>query len=412
MDPARVAATCYPALGSTGATVHPVPAIIRVREQHIAVFGESGSGKTVLVSSFYGAAQEQTFLKESLFHVIADDTGQGHRLRQNFLGMKNNATVPEVTRFAPTPYAFTIKSKEQGESRAARATPFDAVRLVWHDYPGEWFEEEPSSEVESERRIETFRSLLRSDVAFILVDGQKLLDYAGEEEKYLKSLLWGLRDGLLRLKDDLLDDGRPVAEFPRIWITALTKADLHPDLDVHGFQDLVIEKSGGDITSLHEVIKGLVKLPEALSIGEDFMLLSSAKFEPGKIEVTERVGVDLLLPVASLLPLERLVRWAERFEIPRKWLDQLADNADVIAAVLLGSNAIAAFLNRIPKVGPILSRVALPGLAAAVKLSKSKIQEMNAEARANRDYLTATLTQFRLELDPGVEDHHFVKSLK
>ena len=97
---------------------------------------------------------------------------------------------------------------------------------------------------------------------------------------------------------------------------------------------------------------------------------------------------------------------------PDSAFDQLADNADVIAAVLLGSNAIAAFLNRIPKVGPILSRVALPGLAAAVKLSKSKIQEMNAEARANRDYLTATLTQFRLDLDQGVEDNLFVKSLK
>ena len=155
-----------------------------------------------------------------------------------------------------------------------------------------------------------------------------------------------------------------------------------------------------------------MQLPEALSMGEDFMLLSSAKFEPGKIEVTERVGVDLLLPVAALLPLERLVRWAERFEIPRKWLDQLADNADVLAAVLIGSKAIAALLNRIPKVGPILSKVALPGLAAAVKLSKSKIEEMNAEARANRDYLTAILTQFRLDLDRGVKDNLLVKSLK
>ena len=32
-------------------------------EQHIAVFGESGSGKTVLLSSFYGATQEPQFLK-------------------------------------------------------------------------------------------------------------------------------------------------------------------------------------------------------------------------------------------------------------------------------------------------------------------------------------------------------------
>lgn len=30
----------------------------RVLEQHVAVFGESGSGKTVLVSSFHGATQE------------------------------------------------------------------------------------------------------------------------------------------------------------------------------------------------------------------------------------------------------------------------------------------------------------------------------------------------------------------
>lgn len=129
-----------------------------MREQHIAVFGGSGSGKTVLVSSFYGA-QEQAFLKESLFHVVADDTGQGNRLRQNYLGMKNNARVPEPTRFAATPYSFTIKLKDQGDAKVAKGKPFDALRLVWHDYPGEWFEEEPSSEEEAQRRVDTFRSL-------------------------------------------------------------------------------------------------------------------------------------------------------------------------------------------------------------------------------------------------------------
>ena len=386
--------------------------ILRVREQHIAVFGGSGSGKTVLVSSFYGAAQEQAFLNESLFNVIADNTGQGNRLRQNYLGMKNNARLPETTRFEATPYSFTIKLKDQGDARGARGRPFDALRLVWHDYPGQWFEEEPSSEAETKRRIDTFRSLLRSDVALVLVDGQKLLDYAGNEEKYLKSVLWGLRDGLLRLKDDLLDDGGPLVEFPRIWIIALSKADLHPELDVHDFHDLVVERAAGDVTSLHEVLKGLVQFPEALSMGEDFMLLSSAKFEPSKIEVTERVGVDLLLPVACLLPLERLVLWAERFEIPRQWLDRLADNTDALAVAILGAQPFVMFLNKVPRVGPLLARVALPALAAAVKLSESRIREMNAEARANRDFLTATLTQFRLQLDQGVKDDLLVKSLK
>ncbi|WP_448074130.1 TRAFAC clade GTPase domain-containing protein [Georgenia yuyongxinii] len=406
---AAISANCS---RSAGATVTVVVAILRVREQHIAVFGGSGSGKTVLVSSFYGAAQEQAFLKESLFHVIADDTGQGNRLRQNYLGMKKNATVPGITRFAATPYSFTIKLKDQDDAKVAKARPFDALRLVWHDYPGEWFEEEPTSEEEGKRRAETFRSLIRSDVALVLVDGQRLLDYAGEEEKYLKSLLWGLRDGLLRLKDDLLNEGKPLADFPRIWIMALSKADLHPNLDVHRFHDLVVEKAAGEVASLHEVLKGLVQIPEALSMGEDFILLSSAKFEPGKIEVTERVGIDLILPVASLLPLERLVQWAERFEIPRKWLDRLANNADVFAAVLIGSKAFSTFLNKVPKVGPLLAKVAPSALTAAVKLGTSKIKDMNAEARANRDHLTATLTQFRLDLDQGVKDDLLVKSLK
>ena len=35
----------------------------RVLEQHIAVFGESGSGKTVLVSCFYGAMLQHEFTK-------------------------------------------------------------------------------------------------------------------------------------------------------------------------------------------------------------------------------------------------------------------------------------------------------------------------------------------------------------
>jgi len=72
------------------------------------------------------------------------------------------------------------------------------------------------------------------------VDGQKLLDYRGEEERYLKSLLTNVRQGLLRLKEDLLADEDRLIEFPRIWIVALSKADLFPDWHAHSFRDLVI----------------------------------------------------------------------------------------------------------------------------------------------------------------------------
>ncbi len=110
----------------------------RVLEQQIAVFGESGSGKTVLVSSFYGATQEPQFLQSSLFNVTADDTGQGHQLHANYLGMKDSRR-PSPTRFSATPYAFSLKLRDKG-AKANSPKPFDALRLVWHDYPGEWFE--------------------------------------------------------------------------------------------------------------------------------------------------------------------------------------------------------------------------------------------------------------------------------
>ena len=266
---------------------------------------------------------------------------------------------------------------------------------------------------EAARRVATFTKLMKSDVALVLVDGQKLLDYAGEEEKYLKSLLWGLRGGLEKLKDDILTDGEPLTEFPRIWILALSKADLHPGLNARGFQELIIEKAAGDVSALHDTLKTFVRVPEALSLGEDFMLLSSAKFEPGKIEVTERVGLDLILPVATMLPLERLTQWAGKFDIPLRVLVGLVDHADALAAVLRGPGAavVAKFLTKIPRVGPILAPIAIPALAGAVKLGKSKLEEIHAQALADRDFLTAVLTQFRLDLDHGVEENLLVKSL-
>ena len=67
----------------------------KVKEQNLAVFGESGSGKTVLLSSFYGASQEPSFLAGSLYKVLADDTGQRLRLLQNYLQMRNKAEAPQ-----------------------------------------------------------------------------------------------------------------------------------------------------------------------------------------------------------------------------------------------------------------------------------------------------------------------------
>jgi len=385
----------------------------RVREQHIAVFGEAGSGKTVLVSSFFGRTQEGSFSND-LWDLVADDHGQGTRLYRNYLGMRDEATPPLQTRFDSSTYYFSVKLKG-GANDAAKKRPFDVLRLGWHDYPGEWFEADPSSSEERNRRTDTFRSLLRSDVALLLVDGQKLLDHSGEEERYLKALLWNFKQGVSRLKDDLLAEEGPLVEFPRIWILALSKADLFPGWDVNTFRDLVILKAADEIERLRETLQELIDTPDALAIGEDFLLLSSAKFQlqpdgaqPGDIDLSQRIGIDLVLPIASLLPLERRVQWHEKMQIPLKVLDSLADGAGLLAAALTGEKfaAVEKFLAKLSKSGKgaQLAIKLLPVLADAVEMVGPQLREMNEKARAQHDYLRATLTQFKLDLEQGSAD--------
>lgn len=369
-------------------------------DQQIAVFGESGSGKTVLLSSFYGATQEASFRGRTLFDVVADDIGQGTRLHRNYLGMRDSAMAPTPTHFAATSYAFSLKLKHHRKNER-----FDAVRLTWHDYPGEWFEQSVSGPEEAHRRVETFRALLGSDVAFLLVDAQKLLDHAGEEERYLKSLLGNFRNGILSMREGLLRGKGPLIQFPRIWVMALSKADLMPEADVYAFRDLMIAKVGDEIDALRETIASLIQGGSALSVGEDFMLLSSAKFDPQHIDLSERVGVELILPIAAMLPFERHVRWAQRKEAPGKVLEQLNSGVNLIAGALLGR-----LIARTGPIGLVMKLLSADVVDEASRLAGDALRKANEEARSKHENVRAILTSFRLELDEAEERGVLIRS--
>lgn len=371
---------------------------LKLKDQHIAVFGERGSGKTVLISSFYGMTQDPSY-DTSLYAVRSESTKQGNALLANYLQMLEDDTPPLSTA-AGDAQSFTFVLDLTGE---ARPKEFDGLRLVWHDYPGEWFTEDPSTQdpEELEVRVRTFRNLMRSDVAFVLVDGQKLLDYAGQEEKYLKLLLADLRNELLNRKDQILLDGEKQERFPRIWVFALSKADLHPDMDVQRFRNLMVKKAQGDMAALGDALKEFVTTDEALSIGEDFILLSSAKFEPGAIRVHERVGLDLILPVATVLPLERVAQWARKYDISAKVLASLAENIDDYLPKLMTALQIVA--TKIPKVGPLVSLWLIPALEQLEPVAKDQLEHAYRAALARKDYGAATLARFGRDLAEGEE---------
>lgn len=367
----------------------------KVFEQQIAVFGESGSGKTVLVSSFYGGALEPSFLSASPFTITSESAAQGKELQQNYLGMKRDAQVPSQTRFKDTSYVFDVRLKRNGDpDDESSGAPFNAVRLVWHDYPGEWFEQDVESDTERARRIETFRSLLGSDVALMLVDSRKLIDHAGEEERYLKSMIGNLRTGLLRLHDDLLVDGKPLARFPRIWMVALSKADLLPDVDVFEFRDLVISKVADDLSQLEATLKTFVESPDAISVGEDFVLLSSARFQPNCIEVSERIGVDLMLPLASILPMERQLKWADRLELGASVLDVFVPAVNALSIAMFGKRKVKRTKAKGVGIAAVVAIVSVGGDLAADQMRK-----LRSRASTKKNALGEALTGQKEALD-------------
>ncbi|MDR6174301.1 ethanolamine utilization protein EutP (predicted NTPase) [Nocardioides zeae] len=384
-------------------------------EQHIAVFGESGSGKTVLISSFYGSEQEPENARAGAYNVVAENPSQGTQLHQNYLGMKKSGVAPEPTRFSSTDYRFLLRLKGSAEGGALKSKPFDSVRLVWHDYPGEWFDQGVSGELEAGRRIETFRSLLGAHVALLMVDGQKLLDNAGEEGRYLKSLFTNFHNSLVLLRDDLLEDGKPLTAFPRIWIVALSKADLLPDLDVNAFKELVIEKAGQEVIKLAEVLGGMVESREALAVGEDFVRISSAKFKPESIEVEESFGVDLILPMASVLPLEQHVRWAKTGKLSRKLTLDLVGNAEVVSAALTAATPALAKLMQKNKATAWLALAfnqLVPQIETALQSAHERLEAVEDASATKRENLAATLQSFRNDLTKAEADSVLVRSLR
>lgn len=385
----------------------------KILEQHIAVFGESGSGKSVLISSFYGLMGEKQTQERTRLDVVADDTGQGQRLLANYLGMSRDGQVPQANRFKSIRYSFTAHLKHSAGSK--KSGDYDGIRLVWHDYPGEWFHESPSGPEEEQRRAETFRSLLESNVAIILVDGEELVRNAGHEEEYLRLLFTNVRHGLLPIVNDLLDSGKPLVRFPRIWMFALSKSDVLPDLEVADFSNMVILRAAHEVDQLRKLLERVVLGNEALSVGEDFVLLSSAKFVPGAIEVSRRVGVDLIMPIASVFPLKRFLRWAEARNRRGKVAEALIGYTSAMAgvvAVLVGLIGRAAKLpGPVGAIAALISSVISKEMIDnAMKLAGDKLREANADALAKGDYLRAALTQFGIDLEDGEERDILLRS--
>ncbi|MEU4419648.1 hypothetical protein AB0F81_03420 [Actinoplanes sp. NPDC024001] len=109
-----------------------------------------------------------------------------------------------------------------------------------------------------------------------------------------------------------------------------------------------------------------------------------------------------------MLPFERHVRWTQMQQVPGKVLASLLAGAGGLAAGLIGRKGIS-----LPgPLGQLMSRFGPDLVNEAVRVAGDKLKEMNAEALVKHEYLTATLTGFRMDLDKAEEERILFRSLR
>lgn len=379
----------------------------RTVDQQIAVFGQAGSGKTVLLCSFYGAARDNIQLEQPLFDLHAQDDRHTSLISQ-YLGMKEDHKVPLTNKFESIHTVFKLKQRGLGLKELAKT---DSVRLTWWDYPGEWFEGGASTESERRDKAQTFRRMLGSDVALFLVDGQRLQEYAGEEERYLRYLFDGFSSTLSDVQDEILQSGGLLKQFPRIWVLALSKADLWPDMTVQDFENLLNKKAGSEINALRSKLLEFIEDDEAFSFGKDFLLLSSAKFTPGSIDMSQRKGLDVLLPLACVLPIQRHLWWQELKVLPMNLAEKMLDLDLVKVLVPVVVKAL-----RAGKGTGHIKFVAASFFADLVEQmadqSFENLARIQAEATEKREFLKALVAEFTQRLNQAEHDRVLVRDSK
>ena len=191
---------------------------------------------------------------------------------------------------------------------------------------------------------------------------------------------------------------------------ALSKADLLPHLDVDGFADLVVQKAGFELSALRQSIATLVVADQALSVGEDFVLLSSARFEPGRIVFEDQVGVDLLLPIASQLPIERATRWAQLRLLPNELGRRLLSNAAHVVRFAAWGARIA---GRLPGKFAVLAELIDPEIVERfADLGREELIAAHERAVARNEGTRAAVTQFMLQIRQAEEERVLARSTR
>lgn len=354
-----------------------------IQTLRLAFFGQSGSGKTSLVSSYFGYQQRHAFEQKHGYRLSAVDTREGNLLLRNYYGMQDGAfPVPTVARSSHFHFDLRV-------SKLSRP----ALRLEWIDYPGGWWGHEPADEEERQRQRACIKSLLTAQVGFLIVDGAQ---FQKDGLSYLRELLRDFTGEVKRWQRVISAESGLHQTVIEEWVIALTKADQFPlDYTAEKFCREVIT---GAVEELNELGKALHGEPR--SFGTRYMLLSAAQAEQGNRQrvqtVDKTIGLELIAPAALLLPLSRLAKQRQEYN-PRSdlpWWQRIFITA---AEVVSGGD----LQKRVgPRYSPLVALIQLIGTLTNIDAQKKAdaLLQKKAQAVQEGDALKATAIVMKEQL--------------
>lgn len=342
------------------------------RQIRVAFFGQSGAGKTTLVSSFYGLQQRHSFEKLHGYRLSAPDARDGNLLLKNYYGMQDGR-FPPATSAKDHTYRFEFKLS---------GLPQAAFLIDWMDYPGGWWDEEPADPEEKERKKSCILKLLHAQVGFLLLDGA---EYRANRTLYLRTTLDHFKNAVRGWQDviqQVQGQRLPVIEE---WVIVLAKADLlGPEFTAEALCKEIVsvaqEQLDGLAAALYGRPEGDGDKAEIRTFGTKFLLASSAEVDrsdPKRVlSVENSIGLDLIAPAAFASSLERVARDHAQQD-PRRNLPWWQRGLLAVAEIFTAGNPERAVPSRYR---PLM--LLLRAIGAVVKFdAQQRTEELRAEQR-------------------------------
>lgn len=258
----------------------------------LAFLGESGAGKTCLLSSFYGRLAEGSFNEKLGYRLAAIDTAQDVELTSKFNGILSTGHAKSTPNFKT--YDFNFKLASLG------STP---LKIRWFDYDGALWRSNLTTAARKED-IQELTKLLESQVAFVLVDGDQYCRY---RKSYAKNFLGLFQRQLERHLEYMKEHGLPLKEYPKDWIITLTKADLYTELaSAEQFAEQLNSDGASELKLLWDTIKQITG-----ETGEEptfkYLILSAFSYKnQQEIDRDQEIGLRQIIPISLVAIVHRV----------------------------------------------------------------------------------------------------------